>query len=158
MCREAGDMAGLQASLGNRAVIARTTGDLEGSLALLAEQERICRELDDPLGLQRSLGNKGIALHLRNEPGPALELLAEQEAICQRIGEAGGLQESLGTRAVVLLAIGGWHQQADIPANHLVGTETEQPLGRGAERLNQSAVVDNDKLVTCLRIRFENAA
>ena len=45
--------------------------------------------------------------------------------------------------AVVLLPVWCRHQHADVMALHLLGGETEQPLRRGAERLDDPALVDD---------------
>ena len=65
---------GLQASLGNQALILQARGDLDGAMALHKEEERICRELGDPAGLAISLINQAIILH----PNPEARGLARE--------------------------------------------------------------------------------
>ena len=60
--RAASDLRRLQASLGNQALILQATGDLDGAMKLLKEQEAICRRLNDPTGLFASLGNQALIL------------------------------------------------------------------------------------------------
>ena len=62
ICRELGNKDGLQACLGNQAVILYARGDLDGAMALMKEQERLCRELGNKDGLQASLGNQALIL------------------------------------------------------------------------------------------------
>jgi tetratricopeptide (TPR) repeat protein len=100
--RETGDRSGLQASLGDRATILFTRGDLDGAMHLYKEQERICRELGDLMSLQRSLGNQGLALRERGDLEGAMALHNEEEQICRQLGDFAGLQVTLGNKALIL--------------------------------------------------------
>ena len=56
----------------------------------------------------------------------------------------GGIARQVG---VMLLLIGRGHQNTDVLTHHLVRGVAEQPLRRGAERLNDSTIVDDDHRV-----------
>ncbi len=104
--RASGEDARLQGCLGNQALVLRATGDLDGAMRLLKEQEAICRRLNDPAGLSRSLGNQALILQDTGDLDGAMRLLKEQEAICRRLNDPAGLQASLGNQAVILRATG----------------------------------------------------
>jgi tetratricopeptide (TPR) repeat protein/Cdc6-like AAA superfamily ATPase len=104
--RRLGDPAGLQASLGNQALILKAKGDLDGAMALHKEKERLCRQLGDPAGLQASLGNQALIHQDRGDLDGAIALLKEQERICRELGDPAGLQASLGNQALILKAKG----------------------------------------------------
>jgi hypothetical protein len=89
-------------SLGNQAVILRATGDLDGAMRLLKEQEAICRRLNDPAGLSRSLGNQALILKATGGLDGAMRLLKEQEAICRRLNDPNGLAISLANQGSLL--------------------------------------------------------
>jgi tetratricopeptide (TPR) repeat protein len=100
--RKVGDLARLQASLNDQALILRDRGDLDGALTRMKEQERICRELGDPAGLQRSLGHQALILRDRGDLDRALSLMKEQERICRELGDPASLQTCLGNQALIL--------------------------------------------------------
>ncbi len=100
--RRLNDPAGLQRSLGNQALILRATGDLDGAMRLLKEQEAICRRLNDPAGLSACLGNQALILQDTGDLDGAMRLHKEEEAICRRLNDPAGLQRSLGNQAVIL--------------------------------------------------------
>ena len=91
ICRELGNKDGLQASLGNQALILKARGDLDGAMALHKEEERICRELGNKDGLQASLGNQALILKARGDLDGAMALHKEQERICRELGNKDGL-------------------------------------------------------------------
>jgi len=93
--RAARDDARLQGCLGNQALILRATGDLDGAMRLLKEQEAICRRLNDPAGLSRSLGNQALILQDTGDLDGAMRLHKEHEAICRRLNDPAGLSSSL---------------------------------------------------------------
>ena len=82
-----GDNAGLQASLGNQAVILQDRSDLDGAMALHKQKEQFCRELAIVQGLAISLANQGLILGLnlgrRNEGMAKAE---EALRLCSRAG------------------------------------------------------------------------
>jgi tetratricopeptide (TPR) repeat protein len=102
LCRELGYKQGLQASLGNQALILQARGNLNGAMALYKEQERLYRELGDLRGLVPGLGNQALILRARGELGGAMSLLKEQERLCRELGYKQGLEVSLGNQAVIL--------------------------------------------------------
>jgi hypothetical protein len=78
ICRQLGDLANLQRSLGNQALILQARGDLDGAMALHKEKEWICRQLGDPANLARSLANQALLLGLTmGRPRAALPLAEE---------------------------------------------------------------------------------
>jgi len=104
--RRLGDPAGLQACLGNQALIFMDRGELDEALRLLQEQEANCRRLGDSRGLSASLGNQALIFKARGELDEALRLQQEQEAICRRLGDPRGLSASLGNQALIFKARG----------------------------------------------------
>ena len=87
ICRELGNKAGLQASLGNQALILKARGDLEGAMALHKEQERICRELGDKAGLAISLINQASILGQKgNQTKDALSLADKAYRLASEYG------------------------------------------------------------------------
>jgi tetratricopeptide (TPR) repeat protein len=89
LCRELGDLHGLQVSLGNQANILYLRDRYAEALALHDEKERICRELGDPASLALGLANKAVVLvegfgHARD----ALVLLEEAEELLAQYGVA----------------------------------------------------------------------
>jgi tetratricopeptide (TPR) repeat protein len=102
ICRQSGDLDGLQRTLGNQALILRDRGDLDGAMALLKEQERICRRLGNLDGLQRSLANQAVILRDRGDMDGAMALLKENEHTWRELGNLDGLSVSLGNQALIL--------------------------------------------------------
>jgi hypothetical protein len=86
---QVGDVANLQESLGNQALILQDRGELDEAMRLLREQERICRELGLKDGLQRSLGNQALILQDRGELDEAMRLHKEGGANLPRTGHEG---------------------------------------------------------------------
>lgn len=92
----------LQHSIGSRALVLASRGDLEAAAALFEEQERMCRELDDENGLRSSLRNRGSILASRGDIEAALRLFREDEAISRALGDLAGVLHSLGNQAHVM--------------------------------------------------------
>ena len=88
ICRQLGDPAGLQASLGNQALILQARGDLDGAMALHKEREKICRQLGDPAGLARSLANQALLLARVGRLTDARSSATEALRLAQRHGLA----------------------------------------------------------------------
>jgi tetratricopeptide (TPR) repeat protein len=106
LCRQSGDLNGLQASLGKQAGILYGRGDLDGALTLWKEREGICRQLGNLDGLSRSLGNQANILYERGDLDRALALYTEAERICRQLGNLESLSKLLGGQAVILKARG----------------------------------------------------
>jgi len=104
--RQEGDLDGLQASLGNQALILQDRCQLDDAMALHKEQERICKQLGNLDGLQASLGNQALILEDRGKLNEAMSFLKEVERICKQLGNLDGLQRSLGNQAGMLYARG----------------------------------------------------
>jgi tetratricopeptide (TPR) repeat protein len=100
--RQLGDLDGLQASLGNQAVILQACGNLDGAMARLKEQEHICRQSSKLDGVQASLGNQALILKAHGDLDGAMVLLKEQERICRQVGNLNHLQTNLGNQALIL--------------------------------------------------------
>ncbi|MDD5189217.1 MAG: tetratricopeptide repeat protein, partial [Methanoregula sp.] len=77
ICRELGNINGLQACLGNQALILKARGDLHGAMKLFKEKERICRELGNVNGLAISLINQALILAQQNRHQEALSYAEE---------------------------------------------------------------------------------
>jgi hypothetical protein len=87
LCRRLNDPAGLQACLGNRALILKARGDLDGAMRLHKEEEALCRRLNDPNGLAISLANQASVLAFNQaRPAEALPLAEEALGIATRHG------------------------------------------------------------------------
>ncbi len=87
ICRRLNDPAGLQACLGNQALILQATGDLDGAMRLHQEQEAICRRLNDPNGLATSLVNQAHLLAFAlSRPEDGLPLAEEAARIAAKHG------------------------------------------------------------------------
>ena len=106
ICRQLGNLDGLQTSLGNQALILRARGDLDGAMALHKEEERICRQLGNVDGLQASLGNQALILRARGDLAGAMALHKEQERICRQLGNVESLAITLANQAAVLAQMG----------------------------------------------------
>jgi len=113
ICRQLGNLNGLQASLGNQALILQDRGDLDGAMALYKEQERICRQLGNLNGLQASLGNQALILQDRGDLDGAMALYKEQERICRQLGNVEGLATLLANQASALHQMG--HMREALP-------------------------------------------
>ena len=100
--RGTGELAELQASLGNLAVNLRVRGELDQALGLQVEKERICRALGDLAGLQASLGNQAVIFRAQGMFDRAMALHREEEQICRQLGDLAGRSCSLGNQAVIL--------------------------------------------------------
>ena len=94
ICRQLGNLEGLQASLGNQAAILYARGELDDAMPLMKEQERICRQLGNLNGLQRSLENQAAVLKASGRLDDAEPLLKERERICPQPGNSDGLVPS----------------------------------------------------------------
>jgi hypothetical protein len=87
ICRELGNKHGLQASLGNQALIHKDWGELEKAMELHKEKERICRELELKEGLAYSLVNKASMMaHKLSRPEEGLPLAKEALEIAEQHG------------------------------------------------------------------------
>jgi tetratricopeptide (TPR) repeat protein len=101
-----GEEAGLSASLRNQGLILEARGDLEGSIALIKESERIEREMGNKAGLLETLVNKGSILHDHGDLEGAMALFMEGERIGRELGDKEGLSASLSNQAEILKARG----------------------------------------------------
>ena len=87
LCRRLNDPAGLQACLGNQALILKATGDLDGAMRLHQDQEALCRRLNDPNGLAISLANQAHLLAFnRSRPAEGLPLAEEALRLATKHG------------------------------------------------------------------------
>ena len=100
--REVGDLAHLQAALGNQGHRLWARGQPDEAMALLEEKARICRELADPAGLAHSLSDQAVILTSLGEFATALNLLDEGERICRQIGDQAHLARLLSNQANIL--------------------------------------------------------
>ena len=119
------NLAGLQRSLGNQALILKARATWTGRWRCYKEQERICRQLGDPGGAAGEPRQSGGDLAGEGRPGRG-----DGAAQGDRSGSAGswatlaGLQASLGNQALILQAKGdldgamALHKEkgADLPA------------------------------------------
>ena len=86
ICRELGNPAGLEASLGNQASLLWHLGDPEGAAALHREEEQICRNLGDAAGLATSLANQAELLQKMGLPREALPAAREASRLASEHG------------------------------------------------------------------------
>jgi len=102
ICRQLGNLNGLQISLGNQALILMNWGKLDEAMALHKETESICRQLGNLDELSASLGNQANILYNWGRLEDAMALHKEEEFICRQLGNLDGLSISLGNQAVIL--------------------------------------------------------
>lgn len=100
--REIGDLVGLRAALGAKAVTLKARGELDEAMRLHREQERLCRMAGDNGGLQVSIGNQANILKVRGALDEATRLYGEQERLCRELGDKEGLNACLGNQAMIL--------------------------------------------------------
>ena len=158
--RAAGDLASLQGSLGNQAVILEQTGDLNGAMRLHEEEEAICRRFNDAAGLSRSLGNQAGILKATGDLDGAMRLHKEEEAICRRLNDPAGLQASLGNQALILQTTGDLdgamrlHREEEAICRRL-----NYPAGLQASLGNQALILaDTGDLDGAMRLHQEEEA
>lgn len=84
LCRQIGDLHGLETTLGNQAVILRMRGQLDDALTLHREKERICRDLGDIDGVAMSLGNQALVLSDAGRPREARKLAEEAIGLARK--------------------------------------------------------------------------
>ncbi len=110
-CRAANDAAGLQACLGNQALLAALVGDLEVADELHAQEARLCSELRMPGALGRALIHRARIRLVRSRREPAgskalveeaLSYLDEGERSCRHAADRRGLLVAAGVRAGIL--------------------------------------------------------
>ena len=106
ICREIGDLDGLQEALRDWAIVrwydscgADDYGGEQDARQLLREQRRICRDTNNLKGLQRWAATKAWMLACEGYPSPVLRLLALQERLCREIGALDELGECLVEQA-----------------------------------------------------------
>jgi tetratricopeptide (TPR) repeat protein len=75
ICRRTGDIVGLAACIGNRAIVQRYRGDLAGSLACIDEQLDLARRSNHAQGVLFATANRGEVLGLLGRIPEALEAL-----------------------------------------------------------------------------------
>jgi tetratricopeptide (TPR) repeat protein len=100
--RAAGATDLLAESLGRRAAMLQSRGDLNSALAHAAEAQRVYTELGDLHGVQRIMGTRAHIMRDEGNLTGALEVLHEQERICRELGSDMGLQASLADQALCL--------------------------------------------------------
>ncbi|HBL28013.1 MAG TPA: hypothetical protein DD490_14350 [Acidobacteria bacterium] len=110
---DAGDLAVVQAAVGNLATVHLTKGSFDETLHLLAEQERICRRIGHQEGLVGALGNRGLVLLKQGRLSEAVAAHTEELAIAQSIRFTYGQKQGLGHLAQALLAAGAAGAAAD---------------------------------------------
>ena len=83
ICRAKGDVAGLIQCVGNRAIVQRYTGDLDGALAGLDEQLDLAHRTGNAQGVLMATANRGEVLGLLGRVPEALDALgwARQTAV-----------------------------------------------------------------------------
>jgi tetratricopeptide (TPR) repeat protein len=104
--RSRSDRVGLQAALGNQALILQACGDLNGATEMYKEAESIARELGNKEVLSRSLNNQGMILFARGNLDGAMAIYQESERICRELGDKHGLQVLLNNQANILQSRG----------------------------------------------------
>ena len=84
--RETGDLDGLQASLGNQALILQDRGELDRAMELHKEKERICRQLGNVSGLAISLINQASTLKQLGQTAESIALAEESYRLATKYG------------------------------------------------------------------------
>jgi tetratricopeptide (TPR) repeat protein len=139
LCRQLGNLNGVQVSLGNQALILEKRGELDRAMALLGERERLARQLGDLNSLQVCLGNQVSIVQKRGDLDGAIALLHEQERICRQVGNPADLQRCLRNRAIV------WAYKNDYASAITDFTEVIRVEPRDARAYNGMAWI----LATC---------
>jgi tetratricopeptide (TPR) repeat protein len=88
ICRQLGNLDGLQRTLGNQALILQACGDLDGAMALHKEEERICRQVGTVEGLAVSLANQASVLWKMERAREGLPLAEEAHRLAAGHGYA----------------------------------------------------------------------
>lgn len=102
ICREIGDMEGLQANLGNQANIKFYQHEFDVALDLHRQEEEVCRKLGKKEWLQICLGNQAKINKTRGDLTSALSKLREQERICRDLRNMDVLRSCLINQVVIL--------------------------------------------------------
>jgi hypothetical protein len=110
-CRDAHDLAGLQACLGNQALLVADTGDLTAADELHAQEARLCAELRMPGARGRALIHRARLRLVRSRrdsarnralAAEALGFLDEGERNCRHVADHRGMLVAAGVRAGLL--------------------------------------------------------
>lgn len=93
ICRRTGDDVGLAACVGNRAIVQRYRGDLEGSLRCLDEQLQVASRSGNAQGALFATANRGEVLGLLGRRAEALDALQRARATAAQYGLAPMVQQ-----------------------------------------------------------------
>lgn len=88
LCRSLGDQVGLAACVGNRAIVLRYRGDLDGSLRCLDEQVALSQASGNAQGVLFATANRGEVLGLLGRVDEALAALEWARATAAQYGPA----------------------------------------------------------------------
>ncbi|MFH0953774.1 MAG: tetratricopeptide repeat protein [Verrucomicrobiota bacterium] len=141
LSRATGDMNNLQAGLINQAEILKEHGDLEGSMALSKEGERICRQLGNLKDLSANLCNQALILLAQGDLDAAIALLKEGEQISRQLGHAGILSAILGNEALIL------HDRGDLGGAMMLFKEQERTCRQLGNLSSLSSCLGNQALI-----------
>jgi len=86
LCRQLGDPVGLAQCVGNRAIVLRYRGDLEGALACVDEQLAIATQSGNAQGVLFATANRGELLGLVGRVPEALAALGQARATAAQYG------------------------------------------------------------------------
>lgn len=93
ICRRIGDDVGLAACIGNRAIVLRYQGDLDGSLRCLDDQLAIAERTGNAQGALIATANRGEVLGLLGRRAEALDALRAARATASTYGLAPMVQQ-----------------------------------------------------------------
>lgn len=151
ICREMGNKAQLQISLGNQALILREWGRSEEAFKLLKELEDSYRESGNQYGLQLALGNQALILHSQGKLEEAMGLQKEKERICHELGDKNGIQISLSNQALILKAWGRWDEAMELLKDQ------ERMCRELGDQNGMQTSLGNQALILQMRGRFDEA-
>lgn len=101
------DFFELQACLSIKAELLKKAGNLDESLKVLQENEKVCRKIENQTALAACLGNQAVILYEKGKFDSALELHEKEEMIYRRTLDLMGLSISLGNQAL------NWQESKD---------------------------------------------
>lgn len=101
VCRRTGDAVGLAACVGNRAIVLRYQGDLEGSLRCLDEQLTVATQSGNAQGALFATANRGEVLGLLGRVPEAMQALNQARATAAQYGLAPMVQQLDGMIAAL---------------------------------------------------------
>jgi len=106
VCKENGDVDGLQRALGNIGNVYARRDDDAAALEHYEQQECLCRETGNTSGLLAAIGGQGVIHSRRKDFNRAVSLYRKQEDLCEELDDLNGMQMAMGNLGTTLLEMG----------------------------------------------------